>query len=78
MQGEDGKLTLTPLTHSTTKPAQAQFQYLPAGLQFQLQQDSGHVQQLLRSQLIIVKEDAKGKVIGYTHLQHPAALDTLY
>lgn len=78
MQGDDGKLVLTPATRVTAKPDQAQFQYLPAGLQFQLQQDPDRIRQLLRSQLIIAKEDSKGRVLNYTHLQHAAALDALY
>ncbi|NDI87190.1 DUF3372 domain-containing protein [Undibacterium sp. B2R-29] len=78
MQGEDGKLALTPATRAPAKPDQAQFQYLPAGLQFQLEQDPDRIRQLLRSQLIIAKEDGKGNVLSYTHLQHAAALDALY
>ncbi len=33
---------------------------------------------LLRGQLMLVKEDAQGRVLDATYLQHPGALDTVY
>jgi len=36
------------------------------------------IRELLRGQVVLVREDQQGRVLDATHLQHPGALDALY
>ena len=59
-------------------PAGERWRFVAAGPRFELDADEAALKALLREQLLLVHEDANGRVIAATGLQLPGALDDLY
>jgi pullulanase/glycogen debranching enzyme len=77
--GADGALTLELSTAPVPAAAAERFRWLGAGAVFAVKAaDQASIPALLKSQLVIVQEDAAGKVQNATALQVPGALDDLY
>ena len=69
------------LSASTDVPAEvaARFRFVGDGATLALPQDArAGLRALLRGQVLLVREDARGNVIDATYLQTPGALDALY
>ena len=79
VQGADGALDLQSASGGPAVSIQKRFQFVGAGALLSLAtQDAARVADLLRQQVVLVKEDAAGRVIAATQLQTPGALDDLY
>ena len=79
--GTDGALTLQPLAGALPAALAARFAYLAPGLRLQIapaDADEARLRTLHRGQLLLVQEDAAGRVLQATALQHAGALDALY
>ncbi|MES2127317.1 MAG: alpha-1,6-glucosidase domain-containing protein [Pseudomonadota bacterium] len=73
--GADGALTLDV----STAPTAARFKYLADGVTLAVRPaDAGKLPALHQQQLMLVQEDADGKVLNATLLQAAGALDDLY
>ena len=79
--GADGALPLQPLADALPAALAARFAYLAPGLRLQVapaDADEARLRSLHRGQLLLVQEDAAGRVLQATALQHAGALDALY
>ncbi len=79
VQGADGFITLDPFT-GTVPPADAErFKYVASGAVFAVRgADLARLPALHRQQLLLVQEDAQGRVQNATATQIAGALDDLY
>ena len=77
VQGADGAIRLRP---AGTLPSalRERFAYVEDGATLALDLDDDHLRDLLRQSLLLVREDAGGRVLEATALQHAGALDDLY
>lgn len=79
VSGADGVLPLDVFNGSIPQAAVVRFKYLAPGVLLTLSGDAiAHLPELHRQQMLLVKEDAEGKVLDATRLQFAAALDDLY
>ena len=79
VSGHDGAVALEPFTGTVPEAAADRFQWIGAGARFKLPDaQTANLGNLLKSQVVIVQEDADGKVQNATTLQTPGALDALY
>ncbi|MBL8305766.1 MAG: DUF3372 domain-containing protein, partial [Rubrivivax sp.] len=77
--GADGALTLDAFTGSVPVGVAARFKWIAAGPVFALKDaDLPRLPALLAGQLVLVQEDAAGRVQNATTAQLPGALDDLY
>ena len=70
-----------PLLPAGALPADvaSRFRFTGPGVELQLATEAASaLPQLLQGQLLLVQEDAAGRVLDATHVQHPGALDVLY
>ena len=75
VSGGDGALALAP----SAKPLPVRLRFIGEGPQFAVPAPNlADVAELLRSQLLLVRETADGRAIASTGLQTPGALDDLY
>ena len=78
-RGADGAFRLQVETAAVPAALQTRFKWLAAGTLLALRTaDLPHLQQLHRGQLVLVQEDADGRVRQATALQVAGALDDLY
>ena len=76
--GIDEALALAP-AGALAADIEARFRFTGPGVELQVPaQDRGALPRLLQGQLLLVQEDAGGRVVDATHVQHPGALDVLY
>lgn len=79
VQGADGALDLQSASEGPAVSIQKRFKFVGAGALLGVaRQDQPRVAELLRQQLVLVKEDEAGRVVAATQLQTPGALDDLY
>ena len=79
VSGADGALTLDAFTGTVPAEAATRFKWVGRGAVFALRQaDLPRLGKLLRSQLVLVQEDAQGRVQNATTVQLAGALDDLY
>ncbi len=79
VSGADGALSLQPVVGALSAEMAARFKHVPQGWQLALQAaDLPRVPALLTQQLVLVQEDAQGRVMNATRLQVPGVLDGLY
>ena len=77
VQGADGAVALQPA--APLAPAlRKRFAHVAAGATLSLELDDRRLRELLRQSLLLVREDAGGRVLEATALQHAGALDDLY
>src|SRR5690606_5561426 len=77
--GADGALALSPIGTPLPPTLAARFDFIGEGVRLSLAPDDvTRVPALLRGQLVLVREDADGRVLAATTLQHPGALDDLF
>ncbi|MEL1264794.1 alpha-1,6-glucosidase domain-containing protein [Pseudoxanthomonas putridarboris] len=77
--GADGHLVLESATTAPGDGIAQRFGFVPAGADLRLgAQDRKRLADLLRQQIVLVREDASGRVLAATAVQHPGALDDLY
>ncbi len=77
--GADGAITLEPFTGTLPAGVADRFKWIGAGARYKLPDaQAANLGNLLKSQLVIVQEDATGKVQNATTLQAAGALDDLY
>ena len=77
--GADGFIALVPYTGTVPAATAARFKYLAAGPLLRVSDaDSAALPDLHREQLVLVHEDAAGKVLDATRIQAAGALDDLY
>jgi len=77
VRGADGSLALQPADGALPAGLAERFRFIGAGPRLRLPADAD-VAGLLREQLLLVREDARGRVLEATALQHAGALDDLY
>ena len=78
IDGADGALDL-PVHEGDLPPAIAgRFRHVAAGVTLRIQANDDTLRRLHREQLLLVQEDAGGRVLRATRLQVPGALDDLY
>jgi pullulanase len=78
MRGADGFIELESVP-SIDSELSKRFSYVQAGVDLRVvEKDRSRLKQALRSQLQLVHEDSKGRVIKRTRAQIAAALDSLY
>ncbi|WP_411832273.1 alpha-1,6-glucosidase domain-containing protein [Pseudoxanthomonas mexicana] len=78
-KGAEEILSLSPRKEPPPPPLAERFRFIGGGVELSLAaQDRARVPDLLRGQLLLVREDAQGRVEAFTALQHPGALDDLY
>lgn len=76
--GIDEALALAP-AGAPAADIEARFRFIGPGVELQVPaQHRGALPRLLQGQLLLVQEDAAGRVVDATHVQHPGALDVLY
>ncbi len=76
--GAGQSFTLTPATGLPAGVAE-RFHFVDDGATLSLPPGAqAMLPELLRGQLMLVQEDAQGRVLDATYLQHPGALDALY
>jgi len=76
--GADGALDLDVHTGAPPPAVAARFPHVAAGITLQAPADAGSLRKLHREQLLLVQEDAGGRVVRARRLQSPGALDELY
>ena len=77
VQGADAVFALQPATASAE--AAARFGFIGSGAELRMAaSDAARLRDLLTGQLLLVQEDAQGRVVDATYLQHPGALDDVY
>ena len=77
--GADEALALEPRADGLPAALADRFRFLAPGPVFSLRpEDAARLTSLLRGQLLLVAEDADGRVVDATALQLPGALDDLY
>ena len=74
--GADGAIALEPASPSAQ--ASTRFRHVGEGATLALDLADGRLRDLLKQQLVLVREDASGRVLEATAPQHPGALDDLY
>jgi pullulanase len=78
VSGADGALDL-PVHLGELPPAiAARFRHVAAGVTLQVEANADALRRLYQEQLLLVQEDAGGRVMHATRLQTPGALDDLY
>ncbi len=78
-RGADAAIGLVPADAPLPPALAARFGHVAAGPTLALADaDVAHLPALLRGQLVLVQEDAAGRVLRATAVQHPGALDALY
>jgi pullulanase/glycogen debranching enzyme len=78
VSGADGALDL-PAHEGELLPAIAgRFRHVAAGVTLRIQAHADTLRRLQQEQLLLVQEDANGRVMRATRLQAPGALDDLY
>ncbi len=79
VRGADGWLALDEFTGEVPAELAKRFKYVAAGRVLALHEaDLKHLRDLLKGQLVLVSEDAAGKIIGATALQSVGVLDDLF
>ncbi len=79
VRGADGNVVLEPFSGTVPAAAAERFKWIGAGARFKLPDaQAGSLGNLLKSQLVIVQENASGEVQNASSLQHAGALDDLY
>ncbi|MBN8503906.1 MAG: DUF3372 domain-containing protein [Burkholderiales bacterium] len=79
VRGAEGSVTLEAFSGSVPAAAAERFKWIAAGARFKLpDSQAANLGTLLKSQLVIVQENAQGQVQNATSLQHAGALDDLY
>ena len=79
VQGADGALALQPDGGPLPPALAVQWRHVGDGPGYRLSAtDAKRLPALLRGQLVLVQEDAAGRVRAATLLQHPGALDAIY
>ena len=79
VSGSDGSITLDKFTGTVPAAAATRFKWIDAGAVFSVKAaDQSRMGTLHQSQLVLVQEDASGKVQNATTAQNPGALDDLY
>ncbi|MCE2657148.1 MAG: DUF3372 domain-containing protein [Rubrivivax sp.] len=79
VSGADGSITLDAFTGSVPTAVAQRFKWVSPGAVFAVKAaDQARVATLLKQQLVLVQEDASGKVQNATTTQLPGALDDLY
>ncbi len=79
VRGAEGHLDLRPRQVPLAREVAERFRFVAAGIDLQLAaSDVARLDELLRQQLVLVREDGAGRVLAATALQHPGALDDLY
>mgnify|MGYP002778014846 FL=1 len=79
VSGADGSITLNTFTGTVPAALRERFKWIDAGAVFAVPAaEQARVPALLKSQVVIVQEDAAGKVQNATTLQIPGAIDDLY
>ena len=76
--GADGALDLEVLLGAVPPEVEAGFRHVADGVTLRTTADTDTLRTLLRQQLLLVQEDADGRVLHATRLQSAAALDQLY
>ena len=77
--GADGALTLMPGTSVLSETLKTRFNYVPSGARFDVASaDLNKIPALLTAQVVLVREDQRGKVVQMTRVQVAGALDDLY
>ena len=78
VRGADAAITLEPAA-TLAEDAAARFRFTGVGVELRLpEQERPRIAELLRGQVLLVQEDAQGRVLDATYLQSPGALDALY
>lgn len=79
VRGSDGRIALGAVTGPLPEPLAARFDYLEDGVRLALPDDAvASVADLLRGQVVLVREDPDGRVLDATSLQVPGVLDDVY
>jgi len=79
VRGADGSVVLDAFSGSVPTAAAERFQWIGAGARFKLPDaQAANLGSLLKSQLVIVQENASGEVQNASSLQQAGALDDLY
>lgn len=76
--GSDGALDLDVFTDAMPSGLQARFRHVAAGVTLRTRAGADTLRTLQSRQLLLVQEDADGRVLRATRLQAAAALDALY
>ena len=76
VQGAEGSLDLQPDSQALAPATAERFKFIGAGPRLRLPIDDSAG--LHRAQLILTREDQAGRVLAFTRIQHPGALDDLY
>lgn len=78
VRGADGALALRPDRTALPADVAQRFRHLAPGLRLRVEAGDRQLRALHRGQLLLVQEDARGRVQRATPLQHAAALDDLF
>ncbi|MFY7856604.1 MAG: pullulanase-associated domain-containing protein, partial [Rubrivivax sp.] len=77
--GADGAVVLEAVAAPLPAPLAERFKWVESGVTLRVPDgDAARVKTLLKSQLVLVQEDAAGRVMNATTAQLPGALDALY
>ncbi len=77
--GADGALDLSVSTAALPPAVAERFRYVPAGIELAVaESDLTRMASLHRQQLVVVREDAQGRVLDASRLQSAGALDALF
>ena len=78
VSGADGALDLAVDEGALPPVVAERFRHVAAGVTLQTQANAGTLRKLHREQMLLVEEDADGRVVRATRAQTPGALDDLY
>lgn len=79
VSGADDAMEVVPFAAALPRELEDRFAFVGRGIDLTvMDQDVARVPQLLRGQLLLVREDHEGNALEATALQHAAALDDLY
>ncbi|WP_119717509.1 alpha-1,6-glucosidase domain-containing protein [Cognatilysobacter tabacisoli] len=79
VRGGDGAIALETPTDALPPAVAARFGFVAPGVDAALPSaQTDRIDALLRGQLLLVREDARGRVVDATYVQHPGALDDRY
>jgi pullulanase len=79
VSGADGSITLDVRSGAVPADVASRYKFVPAGVVLQVKAaDRAQLPELLRSQLVLVQENASGAVQNATTAQIPGLLDDLY
>ncbi len=76
--GADGAFELKAFDDEVPRAVAERYRHVAPGPTLQIAADVGALRQLHREQVLLVQEDAHGRVVQATRLQVPGALDDLY